>query len=151
MVAELRSHMPQGAKSGGCLDSNLPKSETNREESGLEEWVDMGVRVCVCVCVCVRVKERQTDRQWQRETGRHREIWMTLSLEGLVWGYSVLGSNPPKKWTTGKSEIREKAKTVGRCFIQLRTAVTCWLWIPLSPPRSHTEHPGTVQKGAKLT
>ena len=150
MDAERRSHIPQGAKIKMWWVSWLQPTKEWNQQGGKQTGGVSGYG-CTCVCVCAWQRERRTGRRWQRETGRHREIWMTLSLEGLVWGYSVLGSNPPKKWTTGNSEIREKAKTVRRCFIPLLTAVTWWLWIPLSPPRSHTEHPGTVQKGAKLT
>ena len=112
MVAELRSHMPQGAKSGGCLDSNLPKSETNREESGLEEWVVMGVRVCVCVCVCAWKRDRQIDNDRGRQGGTERYGWHYL-WKDLCEGILSWEAIPPKNERLGRVKYERRQKQSG--------------------------------------
>ena len=151
MVAELRSHMPQGADKNKNVVGVLPSAcqrvkPTGRKADWRSEW--MWVYMCVCVCVWERDRQTDNDRGRQGGTERHgwRYLWKDLCEGSLSWE-----AIPQKNEWLGRVKYERRQKqSEGVLF-------SCSLLWPTDSgshwalPWSHTEHPRTAQKWEKLT
>ena len=113
MVAELRSHMPQGAAKNknvvGILTSTCQKVKpTGRKAEWRSEW--MWVYMCVCVCVWERDRQTDNDRGRQGGTERHgwRYLWKDLCEGSLSWEAIPQRMNDWEEWNMREGKNSRK-------------------------------------------